>query len=732
MSFFTGSVPLMMLSTSLFADSSVARRWTATDMYVDPADYVKADNSSAIVAAWFEAKILDAGPAGNGLGADTLELIDDADTVVATITTDGIPGKGGVRYRVAFTALPTVAHTYRLRTGTVNYYLEVKDAQIVLDVEDAYRVKVMAAMLVAGDESTGTAGFRTTEALDNLDVWCLNNSDTTYVAGSVDYYGGSGERYTVGKWLKEASKWATVDHWTFEAIAAQFLFLGAGGAASSNGNIALFNYTSGLQVTGTELTFTPGTSRQSVDFADDATNFTDAAEFEPRFKVADTNETIGVARVILYCTLVAARKAIYIAGRVINGDEIPFNTAVLNTTGGRYYHDASKFASGTNFYYEMTGQQKGNNTPQAALNDAGTSDWGYQSALGTPTVAAATLGSWTNETQAGDDGLAGGPLASTSALFESIINGDIGQIRLSAFSFAPSIPPAASIQLVEFILRYNLEGQAAPFAVRVNGNAFHSATPAVGVGVTQQTLYDASADAVWIPGDFTNPNVDVKVTHPANVVDTKWWINGGQLVVGWSDQLTGSALSFTATVRVRQRTAALTLTDGHRYTAIHPGSNTSTNKVLHSNGVILAEVVTTGADDTVQTTSCPCDSGVGTIYEMSSQFPDDDGCTKVWLRRAPHVGDEQQRISHHKLQVLFEHGRNVQQGEDPQAMLRWSNDYGQQWSNEHWRPIGKIGEYRKRTIWRRLGQARNRVYELRGAGNVSIVNAFLQADEDDE
>lgn len=48
-------------------------------------------------------------------------------------------------------------------------------------------------------------------------------------------------------------------------------------------------------------------------------------------------------------------------------------------------------------------------------------------------------------------------------------------------------------------------------------------------------------------------------------------------------------------------------------------------------------------------------------------------------------------------------------------MLRWSDDGGHTWSNEHWNKIGKIGQYGKRVIWRRLGMTeklRDRVYEV--------------------
>jgi hypothetical protein len=64
------------------------------------------------------------------------------------------------------------------------------------------------------------------------------------------------------------------------------------------------------------------------------------------------------------------------------------------------------------------------------------------------------------------------------------------------------------------------------------------------------------------------------------------------------------------------------------------------------------------------------------------------------------------------------------QGADPQVMLRWSDDGGHTWSNEHWRSIGRIGEYGQRAIWRRLGMTmklRDRVYELSGTDSVKMV-----------
>lgn len=60
---------------------------------------------------------------------------------------------------------------------------------------------------------------------------------------------------------------------------------------------------------------------------------------------------------------------------------------------------------------------------------------------------------------------------------------------------------------------------------------------------------------------------------------------------------------------------------------------------------------------------------------------------------------------------------------EPQVMLRWSDDGGHTWSNEHWRSMGTQGAYGTRVFWRRLGMTtklRDRVYEISGTDPVKI------------
>lgn len=118
----------------------------------------------------------------------------------------------------------------------------------------------------------------------------------------------------------------------------------------------------------------------------------------------------------------------------------------------------------------------------------------------------------------------------------------------------------------------------------------------------------------------------------------------------------------------------------------------------------------------------------GNIYAFDMDVFADNGSIQKWLRswRAIPPGQNNLvRTAHHSLQLDIEAGvgLNLGQGDDPQVMLRWSDDGGHTWSNEHWMTIGRIGEYFRRVIFRRLGMTlklRDRVYEVSGTDPVKI------------
>ena len=159
----------------------------------------------------------------------------------------------------------------------------------------------------------------------------------------------------------------------------------------------------------------------------------------------------------------------------------------------------------------------------------------------------------------------------------------------------------------------------------------------------------------------------------------------------------------------------------------------------------------------------------GNIYAFDMGFHADDGQVQRWLRswRALPPGQNNlKRSAHHMLQLDCESGvglseandenfyglmatesnnllttesgnyflvglTNLSSGINPQIMLRWSDDGGHTWSNEHWAEMGRLGQFNRRVIWRRLGMTlklRDRVYEISGTDpvKIAIMGAELQ------
>jgi hypothetical protein len=161
----------------------------------------------------------------------------------------------------------------------------------------------------------------------------------------------------------------------------------------------------------------------------------------------------------------------------------------------------------------------------------------------------------------------------------------------------------------------------------------------------------------------------------------------------------------------------------------------------------------------------------GNIYAFDLDVNSDNGQIQKWLRswRAlPSGTNNLKRTAQHSLQLNCESGvglngidptDNVQwffytssgdqlvtssgdfllfspptvEGANPEVMLRWSDDGGHTYSNEHWATMGRIGEYGFRVFWRRLGMTlklRDRVYEVSGTDpvKIAIVGAELIVD----
>jgi hypothetical protein len=123
------------------------------------------------------------------------------------------------------------------------------------------------------------------------------------------------------------------------------------------------------------------------------------------------------------------------------------------------------------------------------------------------------------------------------------------------------------------------------------------------------------------------------------------------------------------------------------------------------------------------------DYETGALYALDPNVYSDGTNVQRWVRswRAlPPGADRLKGTLNHQLWLGCQGGVGtdlIDQGRNPQVMLRWSDDGGHKWSNEHWTNMGGIGETDTRVIWRRLGSAgklHDRVYEVSGTDPVKI------------
>lgn len=122
----------------------------------------------------------------------------------------------------------------------------------------------------------------------------------------------------------------------------------------------------------------------------------------------------------------------------------------------------------------------------------------------------------------------------------------------------------------------------------------------------------------------------------------------------------------------------------------------------------------------------------GNLYALESATYTDNGNAITRQRVAPHQSQDMVRLFFSSFQLDFESGTGLDglgQGTDPQAVLQFSDDGGHSWSNEKWAALGKIGETKRRAIWRRLGSARDRVMKvtITDPVKVVIIGAEIQA-----
>jgi hypothetical protein len=98
----------------------------------------------------------------------------------------------------------------------------------------------------------------------------------------------------------------------------------------------------------------------------------------------------------------------------------------------------------------------------------------------------------------------------------------------------------------------------------------------------------------------------------------------------------------------------------------------------------------------------------------------------LWVNTFPVVYDEDNRLIHDKLLIEIDTGLGLNDNTEPYLIMDYSAE-GKLWSNKRQVSIGKVGEYSKRALFRKLGMARHRIYRIQGSSNteINITGAIL-------
>jgi hypothetical protein len=109
------------------------------------------------------------------------------------------------------------------------------------------------------------------------------------------------------------------------------------------------------------------------------------------------------------------------------------------------------------------------------------------------------------------------------------------------------------------------------------------------------------------------------------------------------------------------------------------------------------------------------------VYYQGLNYLSDNGDEIARERTMTHIAEENQRITFKSLVLDLETGVGNNVDIDPQVTLFFSDDGARTWSGGRSVSMGRMGEYLKRCIWKRLGQARTRTFRVRITAPVKVV-----------
>lgn len=119
----------------------------------------------------------------------------------------------------------------------------------------------------------------------------------------------------------------------------------------------------------------------------------------------------------------------------------------------------------------------------------------------------------------------------------------------------------------------------------------------------------------------------------------------------------------------------------------------------------------------------------GNIYELDPETYTDNGAPIERVKSFQHMTADGYRQFFDELIVDMQAGVGSNPEPNPHVYLRWSNDGGNTWSTIVSRPLGRIGEFKNKPKFSRLGSGRDRIFEVSTAvrAPIALNGAFLEA-----
>ena len=334
-------VPIELLDTGIDADTT-AHTFENSRTSLDTGDY------DGIVTYSFEIVV-----ASDDSVSRTVDLLDSSGTVKASIS---VPATTGLtRRRTTFT--PTAgASNYRVKTPAVTAITDVyiRAARILVTQVNATKTKLYFPL--------------------------ISDYNISSAVTEVQIDAGTGPFWWVDpivglRWRKDSTNLATLasgNAWTLEAIIAS-------SAAVGTAKVGLIQAGTTTLVTGSDAGTTTATvpTLVSASFANNATNFTDNADFQVSVYHTDAATDSMIYKAGIWVKLVNLSKG-SVLYRVGRGESVTAGTTVVYRPESRALINTSAYTR-PKVYYEDTAQCSVASCASTSLYDNGTNDSGTTS-----------------------------------------------------------------------------------------------------------------------------------------------------------------------------------------------------------------------------------------------------------------------------------------------------------------------------------------------------------------